>query len=94
MCVMYARGLRRFDRRAGAWLLKRFIDRATTQIQEKWAKENHGKITVSAYREASKEDAKLGTETWRRAVTRVKLFPKGVGGDMKQQIYRIEHSYG
>jgi hypothetical protein len=95
---MYAPGLRRLDWGAGAWLLKSFIHRATTQIQEEWAKKNPDnpkKIIVSGYREPSKDDAELlGTEKWRRAVTRVKLFPKGVGGDMKQQIYRIEDNYG
>lgn len=76
----------RIDRRAGTWLLDRFIDRGKNQI--------NGFKDQIAVIGPSKNDPELAPHTWGRAVTVVKLFPKSGGDKLKGKVYRICESYG
>jgi hypothetical protein len=72
----------RIDRRAGTWLLGRFIKLVSQQIGPQ-----------VAVVEPSINDPELAPHSSGRAVTIVKLFPKRAD-DPKKKVYRISESYG
>jgi hypothetical protein len=74
------------SRPAGAWLLEKLVKDATQDVRDS--------ITVRGYAEYSKDTKTpelLSSNRWRKALTELKLFPKGSPQDGGAKVYRIAH---
>lgn len=68
-------------RPAGAWLLEKFIRDATDSAS--------ADVKVTGYLESSQGIERLTSENWRRALTELKMFPKGLGADPTRMVQRV-----